>query len=799
MSKKKHHEKNHHRGSRRRRDFPRPDDMERVTEFLIRQGEKSVAAEILNFLSENEGNRYRSRALASALGYESDDDVPGFWYVLHRLHEAGSVDKDNDRNYFAPSADTPPSEIIERRVQTAVYPKRDAVEHFKAEQKKPKYELGKSYTGKLRTHPNGFGFVTVEGYDDDVFIQAEHIKQALDGDVVTIQITNSPYDDSKPRNTWSKRFEGKITEVVERTRTELVGTLKRTNRTFKFIPDESNILPDITIKQKDIGKASEGDKVVIHKLKFDSDTSLSAKVKEVLGKAGDSRAEIAAIARSHGIDATFPKAVVEEANRFSEKISREELASRLDFRQKVVFTIDPFDAKDFDDALSIERIDNGDFIVGVHIADVSHFVREGTNLDEEAQKRSTSVYLVDRVIPMLPSNLSENICSLNPNVDRLAYSVIFRLNELAEVQDYQIAKTVIHSHRRFTYEEAQTVIETGKGDYSEEILTLNQLAKHLTKARMNNGAIDFDTEEVKFKLDANGKPIQVIKKLRLDSHRLIEEFMLLANKTVAKHIATHFQTEELGYPSIYRVHDSPLPEKIKLLSEFVRKLGFKLELKKNALNNDTASSHALKKLLQDVKGSPAEVLVSEIALRSMAKAVYSDKNIGHYGLAFDYYLHFTSPIRRYPDLITHRLLFEYENLRAQNKKMRQTRLKKLSTLIPAICDHASSQERMATEAERDSIKLKQVEYISEHIGNIYGGVISGVTEFGIYVRIDDLNVEGLVHIKNLQDDYYEFDERSYALIGKRTHRKLQLGKRVKIKVHSVDTRRRTIDFLLVNG
>ncbi len=799
MSKKKSHHQPHGRNSKRKRHYPRPDDMERVMEFLIRQGEKSVAAEILNFLSENEGKRYRSRELASALGYDSNDEIPGFWYVLHRLHEAGSVDKDSERRYFAPSADTPPSEIIERRVQTAVYPKRDAIEHLKAEKKKAKYELGKAYVGKLRTNPNGYGFVTVEGYDDEIFVPAEHIKRALDGDIVSVLITNSPYDESKPRTTWSKRFEGKITAVLERTRTELVGILRRTRRAFKFIPDDSCILPDITIKQKDAAQAEDGDKVVIHKFTFNSDTSLTAKVKEVLGKAGDSRAEVAAIARSYGIDATFPKAVIEEANRLSDEISEEELASRLDLRHKVVFTIDPFDAKDFDDALSIERADNGDFIVGVHIADVSHFVREGTKLDEEARKRSTSVYLVDRVIPMLPSNLSENICSLNPHVDRLAYSVIFRLNELAEVQDYQIVKTVIHSRRRFTYEEVQTILETGEGEYCEEILMLHRLAKHLNKARMNNGAIDFDTEEVKFKLDANGKPIEVIKKLRLDSHRLIEEFMLLANKTVAEHIATHYQTEALAYPCIYRVHDSPLPEKIKLLSEFVKKLGYKLELKKNALNNDTASSHALKKLLHDVKGSPVETLVNEVALRSMAKAVYSDKNIGHYGLAFDYYLHFTSPIRRYPDLVTHRLLFEYETLRQQNKKMRQARLKALSALIPKICDHASTQERLATEAERDSIKLKQVEYISEHIGNIYSGVISGVTEFGIYVRIDDLNVEGLVHIKNLQDDYYEFDERIYALVGKRTHRKLQLGKRVRIKVHSVDRQRRTIDFLLVQA
>ncbi|MCS6989778.1 MAG: ribonuclease R [Chloroherpetonaceae bacterium] len=784
---------------RQKRSPPRPDDMERIMEFLIRQGEKSVAAEILNFLSENEGSRYRSRDLANALGYGSDEDIPGFWYVLHRLHEAGSVDKDNERNYFAPSANAEPSEIIERRVQSAAHPKRDAIAHLRAERQKPKFELGKSYVGKLRVNPNGFGLVEVEDYEDEIFVPAEHVKRALDGDVVKVLVTNSPYDPTKPRNTWSKRFEGKITEVVERVRTELVGTLKRGARAFRFIPDESCILPDIAIKPKDAGKAQDGDKVVIHKLKFESDTSVSAKVKEVLGKAGDSKAEVAAIARSYGIDSTFPKAVVDEANQFTDDIPEDELAKRLDLRDKVVFTIDPFDAKDFDDALSIERAENGDFIVGVHIADVSHFVREGTKLDQEAQRRSTSVYLVDRVIPMLPSNLSENICSLNPNVDRLAYSVIFRLNELAEVQDYQIVKTVIHSRRRFTYEDVQRIIETGEGDYCEEILALDRLAKRLTRERMHNGAIDFETEEVKFKLDPSGKPVEVIKKVRLDSHRLIEEFMLLANKTVAKHIATHYQTEELGYPAVYRVHDSPLPEKIKTLAEFVRKLGFKLELKKNALNNDTASSHALKKLLQDVKGTSVETLVSEVALRSMAKAVYSDRNIGHYGLAFDCYTHFTSPIRRYPDLITHRLLYEYETLRQQGKRLRQTRLKKLRETIPAICEHASAQERLATDAERDSIKLKQVEYISEHIGNVYSGVISGVTEFGVYVRIDDIGVEGLVHIKNLQDDFYEFDERIYALVGKRSHRRLQLGKRVKIKVHGVDTRRRTIDFLLVQG
>ncbi len=779
-----------HTGSSR----PRPDDVARVKDFLIRQGEKTIAAEILNFLSAHDGQAFRSRDIAAELGYLSDDDLPGFWYVLHKLHEEGALDKDAERRYSLARSAAPLPEVIRVREELALHADTQVAPFVPPT--KPRFKVGEIYEGTLKTHPNGYGLVSVADYDDEIFLPANELREVLDGDVVKVRVTLAPLEVRANRESFSRRFEGKLVEVLARTRTELVGILKRRNKGFQFIPDSNRILPEVFISLKDAKTASDGDKVVIGKLQFAEDGVLTGKVIEVLGKSGDSKVEVAAIARALGIDATFPKSVLAEANKLSDTISDEELANRIDYRDKIVFTIDPYDAKDFDDALSIEMLDNGLYYVGVHIADVSHYVREGTKLDEEAQRRSTSVYLVDRVIPMLPSNLSENICSLNPHVDRLAYSIFFTMTHYGKVLDYHIAKTVIHSRRRFTYEQVQEILDAGEGEFYEQLHALHRLSKILSKERFANGSIDFDTEELKFKLDESGKPIEVMRKVRLDSHRLIEEFMLLANRTVATHIATHFQNDDLNYPSIYRVHDTPNPEKIKTLAAFVKRLGYELELKKNALNNETATSQALRKLLSDVKGTSVEYMVSEIALRAMAKAVYSPKNIGHYGLGFDFYTHFTSPIRRYPDLVTHRLLYEYETLRQSQRKLSKPRLRKLNTLIPAICEHASEQERNATEAERDSVKLKQVEYISDHIGSLYTGIISGVTDFGIYVRLNDMGVEGLVHIKNMLDDYYEFDERTYSLVGKRTHRRYQLGQTVRIKVHAVDTKRRTIDFLL---
>lgn len=781
----------------RHRETNKLTDPNRIYPFLQREGEKAVGNAIVKFLGENAGQTFRSRDLASALGYDSEDDIFGFWHVLHTLNANGVIDKDDDRNYSLPDE-------TEAAQRLAVHT---------AEQQRladaPKFEVGGSYTGKLIVNASGFGFVVIEGYTEDAYIPNDQLGYYIDGDEVEVRIVRAPSEKTvqipvrggrkgkgNANTNRSERFEGALERLITRKRTELVGTLVRKNRAFLMTPDDARVPHQVAIKLKDALEATEGDKVVVGDLEFKEEFMLSGRVVQILGKAGDSSTEVLSIARSRGIDSTFPKEVVEEANLISETIPHEELARRVDYRQKTVFTIDPYDAKDFDDALSVEPFGKDEFLVGVHIADVSHYVREGTELDAESQRRATSTYLVDRVIPMLPSNLSEVICSLNPNTDRLAYSVLMRLDSAGEVLDYRVEKTVIHSKRRFTYEEVQTIIETKEGDFQEEIEMLFKLSKGLMKERFNEGAIDFDTDEVKFKLDSTGKPIEVIRKMRLDSHRLIEEFMLLANKLVARHIAKEFQSNGVSYPSVYRIHDSPDPSRIKNLAAFVGKLGYKLELGKNQLDNETASAKAMKKLLSEVKGTPVEFLVSEVALRTMAKAVYSERNIGHYGLGFDYYSHFTSPIRRYPDLITHRLLFEYETHRKAHEKLSEKRQKFLWGIVPAICKNSSEQERNATEAERESIKLKQVEYIADHVGNMYDGIISGVTQFGIYVKLDELLIEGLVHIKNIGDDYYEFDEKTYALVGERKKRRLQMGQRVKVQVQGTDPKRKTIDFIL---
>ena len=718
------------------------------------------------------------------MGYGESRQLPGFWYVLHKLQEEGVVDKDADRCYgwAGFEADTYEEHLVDARQ----FPMPG----------KERYKVEQTYTGKLSTHPNGYGFVDVDGFDDDIFIGVDKLGESLHGDDVEVQVTKVP-DTYVSRQSPHQRCEGLVVKVVSRRLVTVVGTLSRENRRFVLKPDQRKILPEIHIPVRAAAKAKSGDKVLAGDLQFQKNGTLQAKVIEILGTAGDSQVEVSAIARGLGIDETFDAELLKFAEDIREEITEEDLVDRLDIRNRTVFTIDPVDAKDFDDALSIEQLSKGLYRVGVHIADVSHYVPENSALDKEAMKRATSVYLVDRVIPMLPSRLSEKVCSLNPGVDRMAFSIFFSITAEGEIKKHEFHKTVIHSKRRFTYEDVQEILNAGKGDYAKELKLLDNLSTVLREQRFSHGGLDFETEEVRFRLGSKGEPIEVIKKERLGSHRLIEEFMLLANRKVAEYLTTTFRdNDKLPHPVIYRIHGAPQMERVAILSNFVRKIGFDLKLDRKGKESATVSAKALRELLQKVHGTNVEFLVNELVLRSMSKAIYSGDNAGHFGLGFEHYTHFTSPIRRYPDLIVHRILFEYEASRKKRKKLSTGRLSEFSERISKVCQISNEREKLATEAERESVKLKQVEYMSAHIGKIYQGVISGATDYGIYVRMVDFAIEGLVHMRNLNDDYYEYDEASYSLIGKRKKRRLQVGQRLKVKVHEVDMTRRTIDLTL---
>ncbi len=763
----------------------KPNDHILINEFLVRKGESSTASEIINFLSDNEGQRFRSVELAKKLGYEESRQLPGFWYVLHKLQEEGVLDKDSQRCYGMAGQELPTYEDV--LVQAKQFPC-PAKQHYSVDQ---------SYSGEITTHPNGYGFVAVDGFDDDIFIKAESLGDAIHGDDVEVLVTKVPKT-YKSQVSPHQRCEGVVTRVVNRRLKTVVGTLVRKNRKFVLEPDIRKILPEIQIRIKDSGGATHGQKVVAGDMVFQKNGVVRAVVREVLGEAGLSAVEVSSIARSKGIDETFDNDLLAHAESVSEKIADADMLDRLDIRDATVFTIDPVDAKDFDDALSIQYLSRGVYKVGVHIADVSHYVREDSPLDHEALKRATSVYLVDRVIPMLPARLSEQICSLNPGVDRMAFSIFFKMKTNGEVIEHEFAKTVINSKKRFTYEGVQEVLNRGKGKYFKQLNMLDTISTRLRETRMSAGGLDFETEEVRFKLGSKGEPLEVIKKERLGSHRLIEEFMLLANRKVAEYISTTFMLKDKQHqPSIFRVHGSPQEEKVGILANFVRKIGYHLQLdgkKKNGAPN--VSSQALRALLKEVRGTNVEFLVNELVLRAMAKAEYTSANAGHFGLGFEHYTHFTSPIRRYPDLVVHRLLFEYESFRKNGKSIPAKRLTDISSKIEEVCRIANEREKSAVEAERESIKLKQVEYMAAHVGKVYPGIISGATDFGIYVRLEEFAIEGLVHMRNLTDDYYEYDEASYSLVGKRRKTRLQIGNRTTVKILKVDMQRRTIDLQL---
>ncbi|RNA65308.1 ribonuclease R [Prosthecochloris sp. ZM_2] len=770
------------RGQAPREERVKPNDHILINEFLVRKGQTSLASEIISYLSDHEGERFRSVDLAKKMGYEESRQLPGFWYVLHKLQEEGVLDKDSKRCYGMAGQEPPTYEDV--LVQSKQFPRPD----------KQHYSVDKTYTGIITTHPNGYGFVSVEGFDDDIFVKADNLNTAIHRDEVDVLVTKVP-PTYQSQQSPHQRCEGLVTAVRQRNMTSVIGTLQRKNRKFVLLPDLKKILPEISIRIKDAAGAKTGQKVMAGDLEFMKNGSVRAVVREVLGEAGSSEVEVSAIARGYGIDETFEPDLISEVEGISDDYGPEDLEGRLDIRKKVVFTIDPVDAKDFDDALSIEKLPKGNVRIGVHIADVSHYVREGSALDREARKRSTSVYLVDRVIPMLPSRLSEEVCSLNPKVDRLAFSVFFKMNPEGDVLEHEFRKTVINSKKRFTYEDVDRILKAGKGQYHEKLSILEGISRKLRDRRLSEGGLEFETEEVRFRLGEKGEPVEVVKKERLDSHRLIEEFMLLANRKVAEYITKAFAyKDKTPYPSIYREHGSPQDEKVGILANFVRKIGYQLQLDGKSKNGaPNVTSKALQGLLKQVHGSNVEFLVNELVLRSMAKAQYTGTSEGHFGLGFEYYTHFTSPIRRYPDLIVHRLLFEYESFRKQRKKVPAKRLKEIGGVIDEVCIIANEREKSAVEAERESIKLKQVEYMSAHVDKVYPGIISGATEYGMYVRIEEFAIEGLLHMRNLNDDYYEYDANTYSLIGKRRKRRFQIGQRIKIKILKVDIQRRTID------
>ncbi len=695
--------------------------------------QKNLQNRLLHLLNQNPGKRYSYRQIQKRLKISSPKRKSELEHILLKLLKAGQIQMPNDYSFQA---------VV-----------------------KPDY-----VTGRIDYVSRDFGFLVSEELDEDLKISNKRMKQALHGDTVRVQIHK--------RN--SGKLEGEVAEVLERGQTEFVGRIEVSSRFAFVIADNRKMHYDIFVRLKDLNQAEHGEKVIVELLGWDeSGRSPMGRVKERLGQAGEHQTEMHAIMAEYGLPVHFPKEVEAEAEQIPTEILESEIQMRRDFRDVPTFTIDPADAKDFDDALSFSKLENGYYEIGVHIADVTHYVKPNTKLEKEAYKRATSVYLVDRVVPMLPEKLSNQVCSLRPKEDKLTFSAVFEITPRGRVASEWFGRTIINSDQRFSYEEAQEVIESNKGDFAEELQILNRLAKNFMKKRFRKGAISFETVEVKFRLAEDGTPLELVPKHRKDAHKLIEEFMLLANKKVAEYVYK-LKKRPPKNTMVYRIHDAPDPEKVQDFSVIARKFGYEFDLDPERLADN------INALTDRVQGRPEQNVLESMAIRTMAKALYTTQADEHFGLAFKHYTHFTSPIRRYPDVMVHRLLQHYlDGKQSPDSNEWEKR-----------CQHSTDMEKRAADAERASIKYKQVEFMQAWEQENLAGIITGLTEWGMYVEISETKCEGMIRLADLQGDYYELDSKNFQIVGRDFKRKFSLGDAVKVNIKGTDLEKRQIDLVL---